>query len=69
MPNNRLKQITERLSTIANITGVQGLLEEQCQQVQMPEELTSSVEIQVCITPITRDAQTQIAPEKRHTGK
>ena len=68
MPNNRLKQITERLSTIANITGVQGLLEEQCQQVQMPEELTSSVEIQVGITPITRDAQTHIAPEK-NTGK
>ena len=53
-----------------NVIGqiVQDLLEEQCQQAQIPEELMSSLEIQVCITPIARDTQPQIAPEKRHTG-
>ena len=49
---------------------VQGLLEEHCQQAEIPEELkTSSVEVQVSILPISRDAQTQVAPEKRHIGK
>ena len=52
---------------------MQDLLAEQCQreQAQMLEadlKKTQSVEIQVCIPPITTDAQTQIAVEKRHIG-
>lgn len=49
---------------------MQDLLAEQCEleKAQDPKK-NQSVEIQVCIPPITRDAQTQIAPEKRHIGK
>ena len=50
---------------------VQELLEELSQEATSDsEELKqSNVEIQVNITPIQRDAQTQVAPETRHIGK
>ena len=50
---------------------VQELQEEPSQEATSDSEeiKQSNVEIQVNITPIQRDAQTQVAPETRHIGK